>query len=101
MKTKLPNIHPGEVLREEFLTPMGISAYRLTKDTGLPHSRVSELLAGRRGVSADTALRLARYFRTTPDFWLNLQASYDIEEVERESGPEIRERIRPAELAAS
>ena len=101
MKTKLPNIHPGEVLREEFLTPMEISAYRLTKDTGLPHSRVSELLAGNRGVSADTALRLARYFGTTPDFWLNLQNSYDIEETERENGPAIRKRIRPVELIAS
>ena len=101
MKTKLPNIHPGEVLREEFLTPMGISAYRLTKDTGLPHSRVSDLLAGNRGVSADTALRLARYFGTTPDFWLNLQSAYDLEEASRENGEAIRERIRPVELAAS
>ena len=95
MKTKLPNIHPGEVLREEFLTPMGISAYRLTKDTGLPHSRVSDLLAGNRGVSADTALRLARYFGTTPDFWLNLQSAYDLEEASRKNGDAIRERIRP------
>ena len=101
MKNKLPNIHPGEVLREEFLTPMGISAYRLTKETGLPHSRVSDLLAGRRGVSADTALRLARYFGTTPNFWLNLQTAYDIEEAERENGSDIRERIRPLELLAS
>lgn len=101
MKNKLPNIHPGEILREEFLTPMEISAYRLTKETGLPHSRVSDLLAGRRGVSADTALRLARYFGTTPDFWLNLQSAYDLEEANREYGDEIRERIRPIELAAS
>ncbi len=101
MKAKLPNIHPGEILREDFLTPMGISAYRLTKETGLPHSRVSDLLAGRRGVSADTALRLARYFGTTPDFWLNLQSSYDIEEANREYGAAIRQRIRPVELAAN
>ena len=101
MKTKLPNIHPGEVLREEFLGPMDISAYRLAKDTGLPHSRVSDLLAGKRGVSADTALRLARYFGTTPDFWLNLQTAYDIEEADRANGAAIRERIRPVELAAS
>jgi len=101
MKTKLPNIHPGEVLREEFLIPIGISAYRLAKDTGLPHSRVSDLLAGRRGVSADTALRLARYFGTTPDFWLNLQTAYALEEADREHGTEIRDRIRPVELAAS
>lgn len=99
MKNKLPNIHPGEVLREEFLRPMEISAYRLTKETGLPHSRVSDLLAGRRGVSADTALRLARYFGTTPDFWLNLQSAYDLEKADREYGDEIRERIRPVELA--
>ena len=101
MKNKLPNIHPGEVLREEFLLPMQVSAYRLTKETGLPHSRVSDLLAGRRGVSADSALRLARYFGTTPDFWLNLQSAYDIEEVNREYGAEIRVRVRPLELAAS
>ncbi|MBP6507925.1 MAG: HigA family addiction module antidote protein [Opitutaceae bacterium] len=101
MKTKLPNIHPGEILREEFLTPMGITAYRLTKETGLPHSRVSDLLAGRRGVSADTALRLARYFGTTPDFWLNLQSAHDLEEASRNFGAEIRDRIRPLELAAS
>ena len=101
MKTKLPNIHPGEVLREEFLDPMKISAYRLTKDTGLPHSRVSDLLAGQRGVSADTALRLARYFGTTPDFRLNLQAAHDIEEADRDHGAEIRERIQPFELATA
>lgn len=99
MKSKLPNIHPGEILREEFLTPMGLSAYRLTKETGLPHSRVSDLLAGRRGVSADTALRLARYFGTTPDFWLNLQSAYDLEEASREYGAEINERIRPVAMA--
>lgn len=99
MKAKLPNIHPGEILREEFLTPMGVSAYRLAKDTGLPHSRASDLLAGRRGVSADTALRLARYFGTTPDFWLNLQSAYDLEEASRAVGDAIRHRVRPRAVA--
>lgn len=101
MKSKLPNIHPGEVLREDFLLPMEISVYRLAKETGLPHSRVSELLAAKRGVSADTALRLARYFGTTPDLWLNLQSAYDLEAAERAYGAEIRARIQPRELAVS
>ena len=101
MKSKLPNIHPGEVLREEFLGPMDITAYRFAKDTGLPHSRVSDLLAGKRGVSADTALRLARYFGTTADFWLNLQTAYDLEEAERDHGDEIRENIQPVEATAN
>ncbi|RED93171.1 HigA family addiction module antitoxin [Marinoscillum furvescens] len=77
---KLPNIHPGEVLSEEFLRPMGISAYRLSKDLHIPQTRVSEILKKNRRVTADTVLRLSRYFGTTPKFWLGLQDDYDIEE---------------------
>jgi len=77
---QIANIHPGEVLKEEFLVPLGISAYRLAKDTGLPQTRISEIIHGRRRVSADTALRLAKYFGTTPKFWLGLQDDYDLEE---------------------
>ncbi len=77
---KLKNIHPGEVLLEEFLTPMGISAYRLAKETGIPQTRVSEIIKGRRRISADTALRFAKYFGTSPKFWLGLQNDYDLEE---------------------
>lgn len=77
---KLKNIHPGEVLLEEFLLPMGISAYKLAKDTGIPQTRVSEITKGRRRITADTALRFARYFGTSPKFWLGLQDDFDLEE---------------------
>ena len=77
---KLPNIHPGEVLSEEFLKPMGISAYRLSKDLHIPQTRISEILKKNRRITADTALRLSKYFRTTPKFWLGLQDDYDLEE---------------------
>jgi addiction module HigA family antidote len=90
----LPNIHPGKVLREEFLQPLGLSAYRLAKDLGVPQTRVSAILNERRGVSADTAARLARYFRTTPQFWLNVQADYDLEELARTKPREL-DRIQP------
>jgi addiction module HigA family antidote len=76
----LDNIHPGEILLEEFLDPMGISAYRLAKDTGIPQTRVSEIIKGRRRITADTALRFSKYFGTTPKFWLGLQDDYDLEE---------------------
>jgi addiction module HigA family antidote len=77
---KLPNIHPGEVLLEEFLKPMGISAYRLAKETKLPQTRISEIVKGKRRITADTALRVAKFLGTTPKFWLGLQDDYDLEE---------------------
>ena len=77
---KLNNIHPGEVLQEEFLEPMGISAYRLSKDIGIPQTRVSQILKGNRRITADTALRLSKYFGTSPKFWLGLQDDFDLEE---------------------
>jgi addiction module HigA family antidote len=77
---KLPNIHPGEVLLEEFLKPMGISAYRLAKETKLPQTRISEIVKGKRRITADTALRVAKFLGTTPQFWLGLQDDYDLEE---------------------
>ena len=76
---KLPPIHPGEILDEEFLKPMGLSQYRLAADIGVPPRRVNEIVHGKRAISADTALRLARYFGTTERFWSNLQAHYDLE----------------------
>lgn len=82
-KSKLPNIHPGEVLREEFLKPMGVSQYRLAVATALPHSRITDIIKERRGITADTALRFARCFGTTPEFWLGLQHLYDMEEAKR------------------
>lgn len=76
----LSNIHPGEVLNEEFLKPMFISAYRLSKDLGIPQTRVSEIIKGRRSVTADTALRLGKYFGNSARFWLGLQTDFDLEE---------------------
>ena len=77
---QLPNIHPGEVLQEEFLIPLELSAYRLSKEIGIPQTRVSEIIKGRRRITADTALRLSYYFGTSAKFWLGLQDDYDIEE---------------------
>ena len=77
---KLKNIHPGEVLQEEFLKPLGISAYRLSKDIGIPQTRLSEILKFRRRITADTALRLAKYFGNSAQFWLGLQNDFDLEE---------------------
>lgn len=78
--TKLPNIHPGEILLEEFLNPMGLSAYKLSKDLGIPQTRTSQIIKGNRRITADTALRLSKYFGTSVKFWLGLQNDYDIEE---------------------
>ena len=77
---KLANVHPGEVLREEFLIPMGISAYRLSKELYIPQTRISEILKGKRRVTADTALRLSAFFGNSAKFWLGLQDDYDVEE---------------------
>jgi len=77
---RINNIHPGEVLLEEFLIPLNITAYRLSKDLAIPQTRVSEILKGRRRITADTALRLSKYFGNSPKFWLGLQDDYDLEE---------------------
>lgn len=76
---KYPPIHPGEILREEFLAPLDISQYRLAKETSVPPRRINEIVRGLRNITADTALRLSRYFGTSERFWLNLQARYDLE----------------------
>src|ERR1700709_2472500 len=77
---KLKNIHPGEVLLEEFLRPLNVTPYRLSKDTAIPQTRISEIIKGNRRITADTALRLSKYFGTSAKFWLGLQDDYDIEE---------------------
>ena len=77
---KISNIHPGEILKEEFLIPFNISAYRLAKDTNIPPTRISQIIKGKRSITVDTALRLSKYFGTTPDFWLGLQMEYDLRE---------------------
>jgi antitoxin HigA-1 len=79
---KLPPIHPGEILMEEFLEPMGISQYRLAKDISVPPRRINEIVHGKRSITADTALRLGRFFGMSPQFWLNLQTRYDLEVTE-------------------
>ena len=90
---KLPNIHPGEILMQEFLIPMEITAYRLSKDIEIPQTRISLILKGKRRITADTALRLSSYFGNTAKFWLGLQDDYDIEE-EKASQNGIFEKIR-------
>lgn len=97
---KMRPIHPGEVLREEFLVPLGMSSNALSLALHVPAPRVNDIVRERRGVTPDTALRLARYFDTTPQFWLNLQTAYDLKQVERDAGEKIAEEVRPMPRAA-
>ncbi len=89
MARRLKNVHPGDVLVEDFLTPLGVTPYGLAKEIGVPLTRISEICHGRRAVTADTALRLARYFGTSAKFWLGLQEDFDLEELQRAKGKEI------------
>ena len=98
---KLPPIHPGEVLLEDFLTPLGVSQYRLAHDISVPPRRINEIVHGTRGVSADTALRLARYFGTTERFWLNLQARFDLEQQRDVLGARLAKEVRVLDRARS
>ncbi len=91
---KLSPIHPGEVLDEEFLAPLGISQYLLAKDTNVPPRRINEIVRGTRSISADTALRLARYFGTSDRFWLNLQGRYDLEVEKDRLGNRLQREVR-------
>jgi addiction module HigA family antidote len=86
---KLKNIHPGEILQEEFLLPLEISAYKLSKDIGIPQTRVSAIIKGNRRITADTALRLSRYFGNSAKFWLGLQDDFDIEEERNQKKAEL------------
>jgi addiction module HigA family antidote len=97
---KLENIHPGEILSEEFLLPLGISAYKLAKETFMPQTRISEIVKGRRRITADTALRLSKFFGTSPKFWLGLQDDYDLEEERSEVQQELKQIKPNAENAA-
>jgi antitoxin HigA-1 len=94
----MPPIHPGETLREDFLKPLGLTANRLAMELIVPVTRVNDIVRGKRAITADTALRLSRYFGTT-QFWTNLQANYDLELAEDARGAEIAERIRPHHAA--
>lgn len=95
----LPAIHPGEILREEYLAPLALSINQLARDIYVPVTRMSEIVNERRGISADTALRLGRYFSTTPEFWINLQKLYELEVAARSVGPEIMKRVQPRKAA--
>jgi antitoxin HigA-1 len=97
--TVMPPVHPGEILLEEFLTPLAVSQYRLAKEIGVPARRINEIVHGQRRISADTALRLARYFGTSERFWINLQARYDLE-VEKDRLGDALERIHPLSAAS-
>lgn len=90
---KIPPIHPGEILLEEFLGPMEISQYRLAKDTSVPPRRINEIVRGQRSISADTALRLARYFGTSERFWINLQARFDLETEKDRLGDRLEQEV--------
>ncbi len=87
--------HPGEILREEFLAPLDMSANALARELRVPPNRITAIVNGTRSVTADTALRLARYFGTTPEFWINLQAGHDLSRARSESGREIERAVRP------
>ena len=96
---KMPAIHPGETIREDILRPLGLSVNRLAMDLHVPVTRMNEIVNGRRSMTADTALRLARYLGTSAQFWLNLQARYDLERAEDELAARIENEVRPRQAA--
>lgn len=98
--SRLAPVHPGEVLLKEFIEPMNLTRYRIAKGTGVPQRRIDEICHGSRAMSADTALRLARYFGIEAQFWMNLQSRYDLEVAERESRKRIEREVTPLQKAA-
>jgi addiction module HigA family antidote len=99
-KRELPPVHPGEILLEDFLIPMGITRYRLAKSIGVPQRRIDEICAGKRAITADTALRLARFFGTDAQSWMNLQGQYDLESAEMVLSERIDQEVKPFKAAA-
>jgi addiction module HigA family antidote len=95
----LPPVHPGEILREEFMVPLELSANALARALGLTAARINDIARERRGITADTAIRLARYFGTTPEFWMNLQKSFELEVALREAGARIERAVKPRRAA--
>jgi addiction module HigA family antidote len=91
---KIPPIHPGEILKEEFIDPMGISQYRIAKDTNVPPRRINEIVHCKRSISADTALRLGRFFGISPKFWINLQSHYDLEIESDKLGDRLESEVK-------
>ena len=96
---RLPPVHPGEILREDLMAPLGLSINKLARDLRVPVTRMSEIVNGRRSITADTALRLARYFSTTPEFWVNLQSAYDLDVATRASAEQIKRDVHPRAAA--
>jgi addiction module HigA family antidote len=96
---RLPSVHPGEILREDLMAPLGLSINGLARDLRVPVTRMSEIVNGRRSITADTALRLARYFSTTAEFWVNLQSAYDLDVATRASAEQIKRDVHPREAA--
>jgi antitoxin HigA-1 len=92
---RLPPVHPGEILRDEFLTPMGISVYKLARALKVPRTRVNDIMLGRRSITIDTAIRLGRYFGTSSEFWINLQTRYDLDVADRTLRRRIEREISP------
>ncbi len=95
----LDPIHPGEILLEEFMKPLGISINWLAREMSVPPGRISEIVRGKRAITADTALRLGRFFGVSPEIWINLQGDYDLRVARRMTGAEIEDRIRPLQVA--
>jgi len=96
---RVPPVHPGEILREDLMAPLGLSINKLARDLRVPVTRMSEIVNGRRSITADTALRLARYFSTTPEFWVNLQSAYDLDVATRASAEQIKRDVHPRAAA--
>lgn len=94
MKNNLANITPGEILEEDFLKPFGLSQYRLAADIGVPPRRINEIVKGQRAITADTALRLGRYFKMSAEFWLNLQSHYDLEQEQERLGKKLEREVK-------
>jgi addiction module HigA family antidote len=101
MARKLKPVHPGEILREEFMKPLGLSMNRMAMDLRVPVTRIAEIVAERRSVTADPALRFARCFKNSPTFWMNLQSHYDLEVAEDEIAAKVERDVRPLETAPS
>lgn len=97
MEERLPPVHPGEFLLEDFMKPLGLSQYRLAQDIGVPALRISQIVNGKRSITADTALRLARYFGTSPDVWVRLQARYELEIADQKYGERIHREVKVRE----
>ncbi|HEX2776316.1 MAG TPA: HigA family addiction module antitoxin [Candidatus Acidoferrales bacterium] len=101
MAKKLKPVHPGEILREEFMAPLRLSMNKMAMDLRVPVTRIADIVNGRRGITADTALRFARYFKNTPTFWMNLQTRYELEIAEDEIAGKVERDVQPLEIVSA